>query len=194
MWTARISDVDSARGLRIGLDLDRNPGSYADVIDAWRSDAQFRSWFNAVLAGVSFGAFRWETPPVNTATAFRPFECVLLDSPSLVRQPDPTAFDEHFRDNVDAGVFSFSNLGRDAIMVVPRPVGPDSAYGHIAAFVRIAPEPQRDALWQAVGEAMIGRLSVKPVWLSTAGGGVSWLHVRLDDRPKYYGYTPYRQV
>ncbi|MFL6237620.1 MAG: DUF6940 family protein [Thermoanaerobaculia bacterium] len=29
---------------------------------------------------------------------------------------------------------------------------------------------------------------------STYGGGagVSWLHVRLDDRPKYYGYGPYR--
>jgi hypothetical protein len=31
-----------------------------------------------------------------------------------------------------------------------------------------------------------------PEWLSTAGAGVSWLHVRLDDRPKYYGYAPYR--
>ncbi len=31
-----------------------------------------------------------------------------------------------------------------------------------------------------------------PVWLSTAGAGVSWLHVRLDDRPKYYGHGPYR--
>ena len=38
------------------------------------------------------------------------------------------------------------------------------------------------------------RLSAKPVWLSTAGAGVSWLHVRLDDRPKYYGYAPYREA
>jgi hypothetical protein len=34
----------------------------------------------------------------------------------------------------------------------------------------------------------------KPVWLSTAGAGVSWLHVRLDDRPKYYGYRPYQEA
>ena len=33
-----------------------------------------------------------------------------------------------------------------------------------------------------------------PVWVSTAGAGVSWLHVRLDDRPKYYGYQPYRNL
>jgi CubicO group peptidase (beta-lactamase class C family) len=31
------------------------------------------------------------------------------------------------------------------------------------------------------------------VWLSTAGGGVSRLHVRLDDRTQYYGCGPYRE-
>ena len=51
-----------------------------------------------------------------------------------------------------------------------------------------------DALWQVVGEAMERRLGTEPVWLSTAGAGVSWLHVRLDDRPKYYGHAPYRRT
>ena len=68
-----------------------------------------------------------------------------------------------------------------------------SVYGHLAAFVRLAPERQRQALWQSVGEAMARRVSTKPVWLSTAGAGVSWLHLRLDDKPKYYGYAPYRR-
>jgi hypothetical protein len=194
MWTTRISDAGCAGGLRVTLDLDGDSAVYADVIEAWRSDAGFRSWFNAVLAGVSFSAFRWETPGVSTRTVTQQFEFVLLDSPDLPRQPDPSAFNEHFRNNVEAQVLTFPNLGGDAIMVVPRPIGRDSAYGHIGTFVRSAPETQRDALWQAVGEAMIGRLGEKPVWLSTAGGGVSWLHVRLDDRPKYYGFAPYRQV
>ena len=90
-------------------------------------------------------------------------------------------------------VETFSNLGRDAVMVVPCPVGSDSAYGHLASFTRDAPEPQQHELWKAVGKAMQNRLSDKPVWLSTAGMGVSWLHVRLDDRPKYYGFAPYRE-
>jgi len=46
---------------------------------------------------------------------------------------------------------------------------------------------------ESVAEAMTRRIGVKPVWLSTAGAGVSWLHVRLDDRPKYYGFGPYRR-
>ena len=35
-------------------------------------------------------------------------------------------------------------------------------------------------------------LSEKPLWLSTAGGGVAWLHLRIDSRPKYYSHRPYR--
>jgi len=79
-------------------------------------------------------------------------------------------------------------------MVVPCPIAEPSAYGHLAAFVRQAPEPQWHALWQTVGAAMTRRIGSRPVWLSTAGAGVSWLHVRLDDRPKYYGYAPYRSA
>jgi hypothetical protein len=60
--------------------------------------------------------------------------------------------------------------------------------------MRTAPGAQKHALWRAVGEAMQRRISQKPVWLSTAGMGVAWLHVRLDDRPKYYGYMPYRNA
>ena len=30
-----------------------------------------------------------------------------------------------------------------------------------------------------------------PVWVSTAGMGVSWLHVRFDSRPKYYRWGEY---
>jgi hypothetical protein len=126
-------------------------------------------------------------------TSERPFEFVLLDCPDLARTPDADAFAEHFR---KAGhhddVIAFPNLGKDAMMVVPCQVGPKSAYGHLAAFVRQAPDQQVHSLWKLVGTTMQGRLNAKPVWLSTAGAGVSWLHVRLDDRPKYYGYAPYR--
>ena len=144
--------------------------------------------------GSPFSAFRWETPPITIATANHPFEFVLLDSPDLASDPDPAAFAEHFIDMVPGGVVEFSNLSRDAIMVVPCPDDPLSDYGHLAAFLRHSPEPQQHSLWELVGAAMHRRLGPRPVWLSTAGGGVAWLHVRLDDRPKYYGYAPYRNA
>jgi hypothetical protein len=192
MWTPRSEQLPGDRGLRFAIDLDSSPVTYAEVLRLWQTDAGFRSFFLALLSDAPFSAFRWETPPITTATADRPFEFVLLDSPGLARNPDAISFAEHFRAAGEAEVVEFTNLGKDAIMVVPCPRGPLSAYGHIGAFVRQAPEAQKHALWQLVGAAMQRRLSSKPVWLSTAGAGVSWLHVRLDDRPKYYGYGPYR--
>jgi hypothetical protein len=192
MWTTRSEDLSVGRGRRFAVERDARPASVADVLNGWQRDTGFRAWFNALLAAAPCAAFRWETPPVTAASVARPFEFVLLDSPELARPPDQQAFAEHFGRGV-AGVAVFPNLGGDAVMVVPCPVAAASAYGHLAAFVRLAPESQRDALWRSVGEAMARRIGVKPVWLSTAGAGVSSLHVRLDDRPKYYGFDLYRR-
>lgn len=191
MWGARSEELADYRGLRFAVDRDGRPATVAEVLRGWRSDADFRSLFNALLAEAPYTAFRWETPPLTAASVSRPFEFVLLDSPGLDRPPAPDAFAEHFRRGTE-GVVVFPNLGGDATLVVPCPVVGASAYGHLAAFVRLAPEAQRQALWRSVGASLARRLGVEPVWLSTAGAGVSWLHVRLDDRPKYYGFGPYR--
>ncbi len=193
MWSSRSEELADGRGLRFVLGLGTRSATFADVLRAWQSDATFRSLFNALLAGAPFSAFRWETPPVTATTLTRPFEFVLLDAPGLAQRPDPDAFAEHFGAAPEAGVIAFPNLGGDAILIVPCPSAVPSAYGHLAAFVRKAPEPQKHALWQSVGAALARRVGARPVWLSTAGAGVAWLHVRLDDRPKYYGFGPYRQ-
>jgi hypothetical protein len=191
-WAFHSEQLPQGRGVRLTIQTDAKRATFADFLRGLKDDATFRAQLTGQLAGVPFGAFRWETPAVTTATLGQAMEFVVLDSPGLVRQPEPEAFAEHFSAAAANGVVTFANLGGDAVLVVPTPLGPPSAYGHLAAFVREAPEPQRDALWQAVGQAMARRVSTKPVWLSTAGAGVSWLHVRLDDRPKYYGHAPYR--
>jgi len=168
---------------------------YAKMLDTWMNCANFRASFSQILADAPFEGFRWETPAVTTETLDRPFEFVLLDASSFAtRKTDTKSFAEHFeQDDSENGVVAFENLGRNALLVVPSPRTEDDVYGHLASFVRGAPESQIDALWQVVGEVMLKRVGEKPVWLSTAGGGVAWLHVRLDSTPKYYGYSPYRR-
>lgn len=193
MWTSRTEQLPDDQGIKLTVELDTSPLSYAEAIRRWRTDSDFRSFFIELLASVPFAAFRWETPPITHDNAGRPFEFVVLNSPGLDSDPDSEAFQEHFTGSAASrGVVSFSNLGKDAILVVPCPIGPSTGYAHLAAFVRHAPVEQRHALWEVVGEAVERRLGAAPVWVSTAGMGVSWLHVRLDDRPKYYGYKPYR--
>ena len=194
MWTARREQLENGRLIRIKIDQGSTPVSYAETLRLWQVDADFRAFFMALLADSPFSAFRWETPPITTANANRAFEFILLDSPGPASKPDATAFADYFSRGGNQLVVEFANLAKNAILVVPCPTGLLSAYGHLGAFVRYAPAPQQHALWQLVGTAMQRRLGASPVWLSTAGAGVSWLHVRLDDRPKYYSFLPYKSA
>lgn len=192
MWNYRSEKLGDVRGLRYFIDLNAKPATYEEVIGSWQNDVEFCTICTQLLANSSYSAFRWETPSVTNTTLSKPFEFVLLDNPGLARQPDPNAFASYYRKFPEKDVVEFRNLGGDAILIVPSPKTDISAYGHLAAFVRNAPSSQCQSLWKSVGNAMRRRVGIKPVWLSTAGGGVSWLHVRLDDRPKYYGFAPYR--
>jgi hypothetical protein len=192
MWQSQVDPIRDGSVLRFRVLRDAEPVTYAETLDLWRSDASFRAFFNALLANAPFPAFRWETPPVTAGTADRPFEFVVLDSPGLARTPDPAAFAAHL--DSEKWVAAFPSLGKDAFLIAPCARGPASAYGHLAAFTRGAPESQAHALWEAVGRTLQERLDERPVWLSTAGMGVPWLHVRLDSRPKYYGHIPYTRL
>jgi hypothetical protein len=192
MWVPRKTRLANGRALKFAIVDGSTPVSYADVIQLWQNDAGFRAFFTALLVDSPFSPFRWETPPVTRETASQPFEFVLLDSPDLARDPDPTAFAEHFTAEAPAGVVEFTNLGGDAILIAPCPREPLPDYAHFAAFLRYSAEAQQHSLWKAVAAAMQTRLGSSPVWLSSAGGGVAWLHLRLDDSPKYYVHAAYR--
>jgi hypothetical protein len=193
MWETRIEYLAGGRILRLSFEKNETPLSYSAVLRLWQDEADFRTLFLATLASSPFSAFRWETPPLTQATTDRPFEFVLLDSPGLTDESDAEPFARQFASaQPSESALAFANLGNDAVLVVPTPIAAASAYSHLAAFVRNAPEDQQHALWQLVGKTVSERLCGQPIWLSTAGAGVAWLHVRLDSRPKYYGHAPYR--
>jgi len=163
----------------------------AQILQKWQSDNSFRTFFIGLLADAPFAAYFWETPPITQATLARPFEFVLVDAPSLANAPaERYAFANHF---TSESVVDFPNLGKDAHLVVPCPQKPGDAFSHLAAFSRRAPLDQQHQFWQRVGSAVTNHLSERPLWVSTSGLGVYWLHVRLDSRPKYYTFRPYRE-
>jgi hypothetical protein len=164
--------------------------AYGQVVEAWSEDIEFCAWFAGVLADAPFGAFRWETPAVTRGGVDREFEFVLIDSPGLERRPEPHVFDEQIGKCEEPAV-AFGNLGGDATLIVPRQMAEPGAYVHLAGFVRQAPREQVKFLFQLVGRAVLSGLGALPLWVSTAGMGVAWLHVRVDTRPKYYGQEPY---
>ncbi|MGH9773099.1 MAG: DUF6940 family protein [Candidatus Acidiferrales bacterium] len=191
-WASETDELPGVGGRRLRIRKNGECLIFADFAKLLKTSAGFRTLFNDALAKMPFEAFRWEMPPVTRSNVDRTFECVVLESPELLCPPELHAFDAQFNGRRAPEVLGFPNLGNDAFMVVPCPGTPLSAYAHLGAFVRHAPEEQRDQLWRKVGEALDARIGTAPIWLNTAGAGVAWLHVRLDSRPKYYCHAPYR--
>jgi hypothetical protein len=78
------------------------------------------------------------------------------------------------------------------MLVVPVPVTEEKFYSHLASFMRNVPRDQLLAFWRVVGAEMGKAIGTEKRWLSTHGLGVYWLHVRIDSRPKYYHFLPYK--
>lgn len=191
-WRARTAP--SAGAITLSLDEGERAMSRADVLAALTSDAAFRGFLAETLAALPFEAFFFETPPTTLAAQREPFEAAILDAPALRRvRADRRDFDALFAKSPEADVIAFPNLGGDATLVVPTPRSSPDAYGHLGAFVRLAPRSQVDALLARLGREVTQHLSSAPLWVSTAGLGVPWLHVRLDQRPKYYRHAPYKR-
>jgi hypothetical protein len=120
------------------------------------------------------------------------FEFVLVNAPELVVPPRPDIFSGYFVGaHQEAEALAVPNLGNTALMVVPRQRSAAANYTHLANFARCAPPAQVHALWMLVAATLAGRISSAPLWLSTAGRAVAWLHVRIDSSPKYYSHRAY---
>ncbi|MGA9853802.1 MAG: hypothetical protein WBR29_00800 [Gammaproteobacteria bacterium] len=191
-WEFQTKELPGDRAQWLCIREDSERLTFAEVVGLLKASARFRKSFNDALAGMPFKAFRWEMPPVCRSNVDRPYECVVLESPELLRPSEPEIFGAQFGSRLAPEILGFPNLGGDAFMLVPCPGEPSSAYGHLGAFVRHGPEAQRDRLWRMVGEALDAHLGAPLIWLNTAGAGAAWLHVRLDSRPKYYCHGPYR--
>ena len=190
-WTHAREPLPSGRGTRYLISESSNALDFLRAIELLATDGSFRSFMTRLLAESGYGAFRWETPTLDRTRATRPFEFVLIDDPGLERKAEPDVFASHFTDAGNDVVAVVPNLGRTSDLIVPRSIAAPSAYPHFAAFLRNAPETQVDALWRRVADTVLRNLSDTPLWLSTAGAGVAWLHVRVDRVPKYYTHRPY---
>lgn len=195
MMEAKVEELENGRLHKVSIWHHAQPLLYAEVIDRWQHDEAFRTFYIGLLRKVPYPAYFWETPPVTARTVDQPFEFVQVNSPQLARvNPHIHAFRSYFQNvNAETPIVSFANLGGDAYLIVPCPLESHDMYTQIGVFTQKAPMSQQHALWRGVGEALTNRLSEKPIWVSTSGLGVYWLHIRLDSYPKYYTYQPYRQ-
>lgn len=181
------SNLKKFRLRRSGVEL-----TYKDVLQLWERAAEFTDFYSGIFKSCGYSSYRWETPPVSNSTLNQVFEFVILNTPNYLAAPDTQTFSKFFdKDSENHGVVSFLNLGHDAMLVVPSPLKEGANYSGLAEFYKDSPVEQQRALWKETAHQIQLKLSNQNIWVSVAGGGVAWLHIRLDDRPKYYSYLAY---
>lgn len=144
------------------------------------------------------GDYFFEMPPLDRKTFHRPFEFVLTPATFKPRVANPKAFSAHFKDHKN-NIAVFPNLTKESLLIAPTPIlhsphpKKDTMYLNLSHFLREGPPSQIRQLLSCLSQTLMTRLSEisKPVYVSTSGQGVPWLHVRLDPVPKYYTYVPY---
>lgn len=189
-WRVQTNPV--AGGTRYRLFRDGEALSFRRLFARFESDDDFCDWYTQLLAAASPEAFFWEHPALHDRMLDADAEFVLIEAPALAgERADPRAFAAHFAAAGDAEVAVFANLGGDALLLAPCPRG-SLRYPHLAAFARAAPADQVRALWRETARAFARLRGTDPVWLSTSGLGVPWLHLRFDRFPKYYQYVAYK--
>ena len=195
MWSTKSKLHEHGRAKRVEILKESSPVSYADVLKWWRDDAEFRLFFTQLLADAPYAAFRWETPPITCATAERPFEFVLLDSPGLARTPDREAFAEYFaRPNLMK--LSLPLLISATTRRWLCPVQSDRSRRMDTWPLSFAKRRSRNAppygAWSASRWSSV--LARRQFGSAPPEPACRELHVRIDNRPKYYGFLPYRTV
>ena len=161
--------------------------SFKDWIDQIKNEQSFIEFYIDILKNSKYKAYFWEVKPITKNKLNVPFEFVLVNSNILPTiKSDDSFFRTYFKDGLE--VVSFSNLGGDAQLVVPTQISDLKNYNHLASFMRNCQNNQIVKFWQKVGEIYEQQIGEEVKWLSTAGLGVSWLHVRIDSRPKYYRF------
>ena len=194
MFRYQTTQIPGQQAVKYEIKQDNEPITFSDFIALLQDDAAFREFFINLLKEIEFRAYHWETPPVAATMLDQPFEFVITKSPVIDLPPDPGPFRNYFSgDSSNKGIAVFDNLGGDAKLIAPKPDGKQN-YSHIGVFTRNAPFAKQSNFWQRVGEVMDNQITDDKIWLNNAGGGVAWLHVRLDSRPKYYKHRPYANL
>ncbi|WP_444931957.1 DUF6940 family protein [Microbulbifer sp. SSSA002] len=191
MWNLIKSDISN--GYHFTVNGNDGVISIGEALKLLRGNKEFREFFISSLRLLTLDAYRWETPGYTKNLLNNKFEFVVLNAPTIIRDADPAPFNSYIRDASEP-VVSFQSLGKDAHLVAPTCIKVDANYCHLASFTNTAPFHQQHALWSTVGRIGSELASDKPVWLSTAGQGVAWLHIRFDSRPKYYHHVEYKEL
>lgn len=180
-------------GARIRITEEDNLLTFREVFDLWQASTGFIDFYVDSLIALDYDEFFWEHPAIKEEYLDKPYEFVVQKSISFSRRNvDENAFSDYINTNKQVAVFD--NLGKNARLVVPTKQSSKNTYKHMGTFVRNAKKEQIHEQFNQLSQTILEEVEAgRLIWVSTAGLGVIWLHMRLDSRPKYYRTNSYKK-
>lgn len=154
--------------------------------------------FLLLLNNLNYENYYIEIRPVTYNLLNTFFEFAIIKSP-IYAKASYDCFKEHGINENTNGAKKFSNLSGDTTLISPcyNRNNDISTYGHIGIFLKKAMYEQIINLFKETIKAfyvLSENNQNKVYWISTHGHGVPWLHIRIDDKPKYIQYNNYKNM
>ena len=157
---------------------------------------EFRENICKIFDNSEYKNVYWEFPGLDKNSFHLNAEFVLI-STNPFPQSDTQTFLEHFNGKQELSIIKFPNLSGDTELITVCPSKTNKTFNNccsdIMSFIKLAPKIVVHNMLKKIGLEMSNHFnSSDKKYLSTSGRGVSWLHVRICNYPKYYTFDEYK--
>ena len=164
--------------------------TYKNFIDLMTTKKNIIKFIN-ILQNIPFEYYVLQTPCLKN-NLDKNFEFVIKNKLELKKiKLNTTVYKKYFKQNEN--VASFLNLTGDTTLIVPKmlPGVNKNSYLNISTFSKYAPMDQQILVWKKVFKEL--KKCKHSCFLNTHGLGYGWLHIRIDEKPKYYLFDDYKK-
>ena len=142
-------------------------------------------------------SFFWETKPIykkndkkNNILGMYKEKFIQSNKLEKLRQ-NYKPFSKQIKEADNKYCLSFYNLDKTSLLIIPYP-RKNKNFSTLKKFIDNSSKLQQKKFWMLVSESISIMLKKhNKIWVSTHGLGVSYLHVRIDTKPKYYKTTEF---
>ena len=187
-----LIDLIRFQGSKHKIHIHGNPISFHTFF-VYTKFERFLKDYVDLLKTIDYDEYFWEHPKLIADSLMDEYEVSIVESKRLnFVKPNSNPFSQYFKG--DDSVVTFSNRGGNAILIVPEPDKNSNDFSTISRFVNNAETSLSIEFFKTVfGEWYRNfKGNTNYLYLSTHGLGVHWLHVRIDEYPKYYHTEIYK--
>ena len=171
--------------------------TYKRLFDVIQFSARTTEQFIEIFKQCPFEQYYFEVKPINIKNInTTQFEFVLYAATGLFNKAKYDKFEEYGINQSNNRIKHFMNPSKNTLLIVPtyNKKCDIHTYAHIANFMRYGNNKQQHNLLKKMFKYYEKELNktTNQLWLSTSGKGVPWLHIRIDQIPKYITFDEYK--